>query len=368
MIGQVAAFVEANKLGQSLDRFYKHLDSVIRAGGHADPFEPPHAASPEQRRTVSDVCARLHGEGFDPAIVEKLAMHLLAAPDGVIGTLRPYELADAWGADRAQVLDVMMHAAHEGLLEAAWDVVCPRCMLAHESLRELAQVTRVGTCKACASSFERDLRESVELVFAPHPSIRPLERATYCAGAPALRPHVLAQQVLDPGEERSITLVLPRGTYRIAGSTAKVTAELVSSAVGFETTVTASASGERIEGRPSIVQAGRVTVILRNETEHEETMRIEIPGARVDGVSASTAMTHPSFRELFSGQLLAHGEHVRVSQLAFLFVELIGREALFERLGDAAACAELTRLDADRPGGGPSPRGHRRALVDRAPA
>ena len=56
-------------------------------------------------------------------------------------------------------------------------------------------------------------------------------------------------------------------------------------------------------------------------------------------------MTHPSFRELFSGQLLAHGEHVRVSQLAFLFVELIGREALFERLGDAAACAELTRLD-----------------------
>jgi serine/threonine protein kinase len=346
MIGQVAAFVEANKLSQSLDRFYRHLDSVIVAGGHADPFEPAHAASPEQRRTTSDVCARLHGEGFDPAIVEKLAMHLLAAPDGVIGTLRPYELADAWGADRAQVLDVMMHAAHEGLLEATWDVVCPKCLLAHESLRELAQVTRVGTCKACASSFERDLRESVELVFAPHPSIRHLERATYCAGAPALRPHVLAQQVLDPGEERSITLDLPRGTYRIAGGVAKVTAELISSAVGFETTVTASSDGERVEGRPSIVAAGKVTVTLRNDGPHEETMRIEVPGARVDGVSASTAMTHPSFRELFSGQLLAHGEHVRVSQLAFLFVEIVGREALFGRLGDDAACGELTRLDA----------------------
>jgi class 3 adenylate cyclase len=56
-------------------------------------------------------------------------------------------------------------------------------------------------------------------------------------------------------------------------------------------------------------------------------------------------MTHPSFRELFSGQLLAHGEHLRVSQLAFVFVELLGREALFEKLGDADACAELTRLD-----------------------
>ena len=278
MIGQVAAFVEANKLGQSLDHFYKHLDSVIGAGGHTDPFEPAYTASPEQRKMVSDACARLHGDGFDPAIVEKLAMHLLASPDGVVGTLRPYELADAWGADRAQVLDVMMHAAHEGLLEATWDVVCPKCLLAHESLPELAQVTRVGTCKACASSFERDLRESVELVFAPHPSIRLLERATYCAGAPALRPHVLAQQVLDPGEERSITLDLPRGKYRIAGGIAKVAAELVSSAVGFETVVTASTNGERIEGRPSIVHAGKVTVVMRNDSEHEDTMRVEVPG------------------------------------------------------------------------------------------
>jgi serine/threonine protein kinase len=346
VIGQVAAFVEANKLGQSLDRFYKHLDSVVSAGGHADPFEPPHVATPEQRKAVSDICARLHEEGFDSVVVEKLAMHLLTAPDTAIGTLRPYELADAWGAERAHVLDAMMHAAHEGLLEATWDVVCPKCLLAHESLRELAQVTRVGTCKACASSFERDLRESVELVFTPHPNIRSIERATYCAGAPALRPHVLAQQVLDPGEERTITLDLPRGAYRIAGGVAKVAAELVSSAVGFETTVTAHADGERIEARPSIVRAGKVTVVMRNESAHEETMRIEVPGARVDAVSASTAMTHPSFRELFSGQLLAHGEHVRVSQLAFVFVEIVGRDTLFNRVGDEAACAELTRLDA----------------------
>ena len=345
MIGQVAAFVEGNKLGPSLDRFYKNLDAVITAGGHTDPFEPAHEASPEQRKTVSDVCARLHGGGFDPVIVEKLAMHLLSAPDGVLATLRPYVLADAWGQDRAQVLDMMMHAAHEGILEATWDVLCPKCMLAHESLRDLAQVTRVGTCKACASSFERDLRESVELVFTPHRDLRPLDRATYCAGAPALRPHVLAQQVLDPGEERSITLDLPRGTYQISGGVAKVPAELVSSAIGFETTVTAASNGERIEARPTIVKAGAITLLLRNESAHEETIRIEVPGARRDGVSASTAMTHPSFRELFSGQLLAHGEHLRVSQLAFLFVELVERESLFGRHGDAAACAELARLD-----------------------
>lgn len=345
VLGQVASFLEMNKLGASIDRFYRHLDEVLLAGGHADPFEPPHAPSPQQRATVEEVCARLHGEGFAPAIVEKLAMHLLTAADGALGALRPYELADAWGVDRAEVLDVLMHASHEGLLEATWDVVCPKCMLAHESLHALAQVTRVGTCKACASSFERDLRESVELVFTAHPSIRRVDRLTYCAGSPGLRPHVLAQQVLDPGEERTITLELPRGTYRVAGTVAQSSSELVSSAVGFEEVAEVVSHGERIEARPSIVKAGTVKLVLRNDSANEETLRIEIPGARVNGVSAAAAMTHPSFRELFSDQLLAHGEHLRVSQLAFVFAELLGRETLYEKLGDAAACAELSRLD-----------------------
>jgi eukaryotic-like serine/threonine-protein kinase len=345
VLGQVASFFESGKLASSIDRFYRHLDEVLSSGGHADPFEAAHVPTPDQRAAVDEVCKQLHSDGFAAAIVEKLAMHVLTSPDGVMRTLRPYALADAWQADRAEVLDLMMHAANEGILEAAWDVVCPKCMLAHESLNALAQVTRVGTCKACASSFERDLRESVELVFAPHPRLRNVERLTYCAGAPALRPHVLAQQVLDPGAERTITIELARGNYRIAGSIAKSPAELVASAVGFETTVNAVAKGERIEGGPSIVRAGPVTLVLRNETEYEETLRIEIPGARADGVSAATALTHPSFRELFSEQLLAHGEHLRVSELAFVFVELLARETLFEKQGDAAACAALSRLD-----------------------
>ena len=345
VIGQVASFMEMNKLGAAVDRFYRHLDEVLLAGGFEDPFEPPHAPSPQQRAAVDEVCKRLHQQGFTPAVVEKLAMHLLTTADGAIGTLRPYELANAWGEDRAEVLDVLMHASHEGLLEATWDVVCPKCMLAHESVPALAQVTRVGTCRACASSFERDLRESVELVFNPHPSIRQLDRQTYCAGAPGLRPHVIVQQVLDPGEVRVIDVELPRGIYRIAGLVAKAPSELVASAVGFEGSADAVAQGTRVEIRPSIVQAGLVQLTLRNESMNEETIRIEVPGARADGVSASTAMTHPSFRDLFSNQLLAHGEHLRVSQLAFVFVELLGRTSLFETLGDAKACAELSRLD-----------------------
>lgn len=264
----------------------------------------------------------------------------------MVSPLRPYELADAWGADRAEVLEVMMQAAHVGLLEPGWDVICPRCMLAHESLRELAALRRVGTCMTCANTFERDLKESVELVFLPHPKVRKVERATYCLGAPALRPHVIAQQVLDPGEERRLELELPRGRYQIAAARSGTAGELVASAVGFEGTCEVTTTRERVEVRPPIVRAGAISLVLRNDSNLEETVRIEVPGARADGVCAASALTHPSFRELFSDQLLAHGEHLRVSHLAFLFVEFSARAALFEELGDARACETLTRLDA----------------------
>lgn len=345
VIGQVAAFVEGTKLGPSIEKFYRHLDDVIVAGGHVDPFEPPHDPTPETRAALERACARLHEDGFSANIVEKLAMYLLTAPDGALRTMRPFELADAWGLPREEVFDTMIHAAHVGLLEPAWDVVCPLCQLAHESVPELAQVKRVGTCKACAKSFERDLRESVELVFTPSPSLRRVQSLTYCAGAPALRPHVLVQQVLDPGETRRVTVDLPRGVYRVAASSMTTPSELVASAVGFEPGAEAIVESARVVVRPAIVQAGAVTFELKNESGREETVRVEVPGARVDGVSASTAMTHPKFREHFTSQLLARGELLPVSQLSFVFVEVRDKGALFEALDDAAACAELTRLD-----------------------
>lgn len=347
VIGHVAAFLELDrKLGPAVDRFYRHLDEVLVAGGSTDPFEPPHVPTPEERALVEAGCARLHADGFDSSLVEKLAMFLLSAPDGAMRTLRPYELADAWGTDRDETVDAFIHAARAGILEPAWDVVCPKCMIAHESLDDLQQITKHGSCTACATSFERDLKDTVELVFEPHPSVRSVERATFCAGSPAKRPHVIAQQVLEPGEIRKVTIDLPRGSYRIAGSIAKSPCEVIASAIGFEERCEAWSDGERVDARPAIVKAGPVTFVLRNSSAAEETIRVELGGAREDAVSAAAALTHPAFRTFFSDQLLAHGEHIRVRHLAFLFVELVARETLFDAVGDGGACAELARLDA----------------------
>jgi eukaryotic-like serine/threonine-protein kinase len=347
VIGHVAAFLEIErKLGPAVDQFYRRLDEILVSRAPIDPFEPPHAPSGEARHRVETACRSLHAEGFDTTLVEKLAMFLLTAPDAAVATIRPYELAQAWGTERGETVDVCIHAARLGLLEPSWDIICPRCMIAHESRADLAAVTRHGSCSACATAFERDLRDSVELVFAPHPSVRVAQRATYCIGSPAKRPHVIVQQVLEPGEVRHVDVDLERGAYRIVGQLARQPWELIASALGFETELEARSVEDRIDARTAVVKAGTIRLRLENSRTIEETFRIEVAGERDDAVSGAEALTHPSFRAYFSAQLLAHGEHLSVRQLAFLFVELASRETLFEERPDAEACAELTRLDA----------------------
>jgi class 3 adenylate cyclase len=127
---------------------------------------------------------------------------------------------------------------------------------------------------------------------------------------------------------------------------AKDAFEMVASAVGFATKAEITVTGERISGRPEIVLAGAVKLTFHNQSSVEETVRVEYAGSRDDAVSAAAALNHPSFRSFFAGQLLAHGEHVRVRHLAFLFVQTLLQQDLFETLGDGEVCVELSRLDA----------------------
>jgi serine/threonine protein kinase len=346
VVGHVAAFVELDrKLAPAIDRVYRQIDAVL-SSGRANPFEPAHVPTSEQTSLVEAASRRLRGMGFEATLVDKLAHHLLTSPDGAIRALRPYELADRWGTDRDETLDAFIHAAQANVLEPAWDLICPTCRIAHESLGRLANLKRQGTCTACAASFERDLSYGVELVFLPHPSVRKVELATYCAGAPARRPHIVAQQLLDPGEERTFKVDLRRGSYVVASSVTRASSEIVASAVGFEERCEVAISADGVAIGPEVLKAGEVRFTVRNASPVEQAVRVELAGARDDVVSAAAALTHPSFRSYFSGELLAEGEHVRVQHLAFLFVELRAWAELFEMVGDGVICGENARLDS----------------------
>jgi serine/threonine protein kinase len=350
VIGRIAASWDlSQRIGKNLDELYRRIDATLVSGlegPRSDAFEPPFEASATQHAAAENEGRELVARGFDAAMVRLLLDHLLYQPTKVLERLRPYALAEEWKVDPGELLTLFLHAANRGLVDLSWDLICPRCLASHESFQALAKVERLGACVPCNRAYERDLRESIEVVFRPHPALREAKPTMYCAGAPALRPHVFMQQFLSPGDDRLLEVDLPPGDYKVVASRVLPPFEFAVSRAAVGSDLEVTIHDGHVEARPGIVRAGPVRVAWVNGTAHEHTVRIEAATATARRVTAADILTSPEFHDMFSDEMLAEGEHMTVSRMAFVFVEIDGRAGLLARLGDAGAWAVLRRLDA----------------------
>ena len=345
-LGRVAAEVQLRLLLRPrAEAVYRRLDEAARALGDEaapshDPFEPPHVADEALRARVAIGARRLSGArgaareaGFPDALVGKLTELLLTAPARALERLRPYALADAWGEPRAEVLDLMLHAANAGLLEVAWDLVCPECAQPRASVPSLGGVSRTGACPSCRATYAEDLAATVELSFRPPRALRETASSVYCLGSPAARPHVLVQQVLAPGEARVVRARLEVGEHRVAGP-GLTPWELTASPSAYLDVCKLQVKDGAISASSHLVRSAEITFELENLGADPALVRVETLAHRRDGVTAAVALSHPTLRELMSVALLPEGEHVSVTHAAFLFVGVSEARGLF-----ASTCA-----------------------------
>jgi adenylate cyclase len=66
-------------------------------------------------------------------------------------------------------------------------------------------------CDTCGITYDADLDQRVELRFSVHPAIRKADGLVYCIGGPLRMPHTLAQQYIQPHEDRQVDLALTGG-------------------------------------------------------------------------------------------------------------------------------------------------------------
>lgn len=346
-LGVVSAFFEIQwKLGKRLTTVYQRLDEIAaRTSTDADPFEPPHEPSAAQIERVSSGIARLRPDRrFSGALLERLRALLLSAPDKRLERIRPYVLAASWNERREEVLDLLLHAANVGLVDIAWDLWCPVCNVPHDIAPSLAQISGQGSCTACGEVYTRDLVGSVELIFRPHREVRDVGTGVYCLGSPAGRSHVLLQQVVAPSSERGVTVTLPRCDLLFRAERHPGTAEVSSSPAGLARSCEVRVGRDGITVSPPILFAGEVEIALVNETNTHQVIRLEKPPQKADSVTAAAAMTHPTFQGFFSSELLSEGQHLRVSHMAFVALEIEDRAHVLQELGDATAFARFSDL------------------------
>jgi len=277
----------------------------------------------------------LVAQGAAPELVARLIETIEQADELTLARLRPYVLADYWGVSRRAVLELCLLATRAGLLDLQWHLLCPLCRGAKHSSPTLAGIQSQVHCDSCHIDFTVNLDRLVELTFRPNPAVRKIDSSEFCVGGPQVTPHIVAQQLLPPGSQRTVTLPLEEGRYRLRTpglpgcQLALVTTDGLPAA-----TFHASAMGWSHE---ELRLAPVSTLRFDNATDSEQLFSLERMAWTDQAVTAAEVIAMQRFRDLFANEVLRPGERISVGSLTVLFTDLCDSTRLYRTLGDAPA-------------------------------
>ena len=302
------------------------------ASGAPSPYLGPRTrANPASLDTA---LAELGRAGVKEPLRLRLRKLIEDSPDADCVKFRPFELAEAWGEDRREVLIAFLNAVPAGLLEMRWSLVCPSCRTSAAEVPTLQDISTEGHCNQCDISFEAELDRAVEAGFRPAPGVREVPPLMFCAAGPARTPHVLVQVNL-PVNEPKVVLAPPQpgqyGLFARGGAKARLDVELSGPT---EATIVIGKEGFK---PPSVALTPWGTLKVVNESGETRHLKIERQEYASNAVTAHYLTTVAEFRALFSKDLLKRGTPLKVSRVSLLFTDLTGSTALYSSVGDAAA-------------------------------
>jgi class 3 adenylate cyclase len=271
----------------------------------------------------------------EPELVARLVETIESGDNFVMARLRPYALADAWGLPRRKVLELCLQATRAGLFDLRWDLLCPLCRGVKESGSTLEEMKQRAHCEICNIDFAANFDRSVELTFRASPTIRRVEERTFCVGGPQLTPHIVAQQLLAPGDRRGLTLPLEAGRYRLRTLGLTGGKFLTAKPDGAqEVTLAATREGW---SHDEVGVSLAPTLRLENGTDAEQLFVIERMAWSDQASTAAEVTALQVFRDLFSSELLRPGERISVGSLTVLFTDLRDSTRFYREIGDAPA-------------------------------
>ena len=305
-----------------------------------------------------------------PEVVAALEDLVASGSDRELNRINVLAFARQRGFREDDTIAAFLHASRLGIFEMTWNVLCPGCggvLGANASLKGVHD--DVYTCRLCAAGYEPSLDEMVEVAFtvsqrvrriaAHHPdSLPPTEyyRQIFWSSGVDLPDDGIEAEMeeatldileLPPGQKAFLTVLLPEGNI-----------------VCFEP-VTHSAHFILVEGEPTKerqsltitynelsppsgeykMQPGPLRIALENQTERRVIPSVwvlsdkmaAIIGRRRPFLTAKRLLSNQTFRDLYRADALDIDQRLKILSLTFLFTDLRGSTALYERVGDLAA-------------------------------
>jgi class 3 adenylate cyclase len=274
------------------------------------------------------------------------------------------------GLDEEKTISGFLHAARLGLFELTWNVLCPGCGGVLDATQTLKSVHKEAyDCALCACGYEPTLDEMVEVAFTVSPRVRRIAahdphslpiweyfRQIFWGSGVDL-PETGLEEVLEkitieaielpPAEKALISLQLP--------SAFVIVFEPVTHAAHF-----IDVKGEPTRERQNLtmifnkvhaptgtteMRPGPLRLSLENRTDARTLPSVwiagdelhQLLGKRRQFLTAKRLLSNQTFRDIYRTDTLDVDQGLKITSLTFLFTDLKGSTALYDRVGDIVA-------------------------------
>ena len=306
----------------------------------------------------------------DPAVADAIHCLIDNGADHELNRINALDFSVRTGLEEEKVISGFLHASRLGLFDLTWNVLCPGCggvLDAHDTLKSLRPDDY--HCGLCAIGCEASVDEQVEVAFTVSPGVRRI-----AAHDPNSLPlweyfkQVFWSSGVDLDKENFASLTdevtldaLELPPHEKAVRSLQLPQQFI---IVFEP-VTHAAKFIEVQGEPATEPQllsltykndhGPVETItlrpgpLRLELDNQTDVRLlpsvfiaadalhHLIGHRKPFVTAKRMLTNQTFRDIYKADNLAMDQRLKITSLTFLFTDLKGSTALYERVGDLAA-------------------------------
>ncbi|MBB3656522.1 class 3 adenylate cyclase [Rhizobium sp. BK650] len=308
-------------------------------------------------------------QAADPETADCIENVVRRGADRDLNRINALAFAAAHRLDEEKVIAAFLHAARMGAFEMTWNVLCPGCGGVLDSGATLKTVDRdCYHCALCAAGYEPTLDEMVEVTFTVSPRVRRIAahdpdrlpsleyyRQIFFSTGVDLPDnleerfaHVLLEEVeLEPGERALVSLQLP-AAFVIIFDAVTHSAQFIDvqgEPTDERQTLSMVLSNGHAPNETLVLRPGPLRLTLENHTDRRVLPNVcvagdelhDILGHRRPFLTAKRLLTNQSFRDIYRTDTLDVDQRLKITSLTFLFTDLRGSTALYERVGDLSA-------------------------------
>jgi class 3 adenylate cyclase len=319
----------------------------------------------------SDGLFALLRQSAEPKAVAAIERVVREGEDRQLNRINALDFAAKHGLNEEHTIAAFLHAARLGMFELSWNVLCPGCGGVLDANTSLKSVNHDEYCCAlCAAGYQPTLDEMVEVTFTVMPRVRRI-----AAHAPYELPMIeYLRQIfwssgVDLPEDEALEQLFEEVTLETielpAGEKAILSLQLPAEFIIVFEPVTHAVQFLDVKGEPTRERQALTVVVnkvhsptgtlemrpgpLRLQVENRTDLRTlpsiwiagdklhDLLGKRKPFLTAKRLLSNQTFRDLYRTDTLDVDQRLKITSLTFLFTDLKGSTALYDRVGDLVA-------------------------------